>query len=71
MHNNNPTQHSVGFVTQEKLDVTERIKKEKTIPFIVLEDANTFAKQKRSYVYELFCYDYYGKVSFYGYAVPK
>lgn len=75
MSTNNPDiLEPLGFLTQDNLNVTERIKKEKTIPFINFEDADKFARQTRSYIYELYSFSNKGlqrKVVFYGWAVPK
>ena len=64
----------LGFLTEEGLNVTERIKKEKTIPFTNFYEAKQFAKELRSYTYELYSYTkkgLYRKVEFFGWAVPK
>lgn len=65
---------NLGFETQERVDVTESIKKEKTIPFINRKEALQYANSIRSYIYDLYCYtkkNGYIKREFYGYAVPK
>ena len=60
----------IRFFTDENIDVTERIKKEKTLVFTSLIEAKAFANKRRSYFYELFLSTKGSKPVFEGYGVP-
>ena len=61
------------YLTREGVDVTKRIKKSKNKRFRLMqrEEAVAYAKQERSYVYDLMKEDKREAPKHYGYAVPK
>lgn len=66
---------NIQFVTAEKLNVTERINKGITQKFTCRMAAETYANQKRSYIYDLNFYTVNGtktsQIEPFGYAVPN
>lgn len=66
---------NIQFVTAEKLNVTDRIKKGLTQKFKCRKEAQAYADQKRSYVYDLLYYVVEGSKTSqsrpFGYAVPN
>ena len=66
---------NIQFTTAEQLNVTGRIKEGKTEKFTCRKEANKFADQKGSYIYDLFYFVVEGakrsEVKPFGFAVPK
>ena len=66
---------NIQFVTPEKLNVTERIKKGITKKFTCRTEAEDYAAKKRSYVYDLNFYTVNGNktssIQPFGFAVPN
>ena len=64
------------YFTEERVDITKRLEEEKTTLFIGLSreielNAEKLAKEKRSYVYEVYSYNTFKKFVLVGYAVPS
>lgn len=64
------------YFTQERVDITKKIEQEKTVLFIgtnyeTEQEAEKLAKQKRSYVYEVFTDNEFQRRVQIGFGVPK
>ena len=59
------------FFTDDDVNVTNRISKNQTEVFLNKDEADAYAKSKRSYAYDLIIEEPKKERVFYGYAVPK